>query len=278
MPLTGAVMLGKLSDSRRVCRLCTAWVVRYFWSSDRPLPLSEWGRTAYRKRVAPGSPSLRRGHADWQQMSESLATLYVQGVDVDWAGFDRDYPRRRVVLPTYPFQRKRYWVDAPEQKSHTARHHRAVDEARHPLLGPCLRSPLVKEIFWQARCSTASVSFLADYQVYGMVAVPPLAYLEMALAAATEVFGPGGQVLQVDIGEALILQNQNNEARTVQLVLTPEEDDHATFQVISCSSVAAQSTAWIAHATGKVSIARSASPSARDRDGFFGRVTNTLPR
>ncbi len=39
------------------------------------------------------------------------------GVDIDWLAFDRDYPRRRVSLPTYPFQRKRYWVgSAPKDQ------------------------------------------------------------------------------------------------------------------------------------------------------------------
>lgn len=63
-------------------------------------------------------PSLRQGRPDWQQILQSLAELYVHGVPVDWAGFDRDYPRRRIPLPTYPFQRQRYWVKAttPWQK------------------------------------------------------------------------------------------------------------------------------------------------------------------
>ncbi len=194
-------------------------------------------------------------------MSESLATLYVQGVVVDWAGFDRDYPRRRVVLPTYPFQRKRYWVDAPEQRSHTTRHRGALDEAGHPLLGHNSRSPLVKQILWESRWSAAALPFVRDYQVHGMVAVPPLAYLEMALAAAAEAFGPGRHAIQADIAEALILPN--DAARTVQLVLAPEDNDHATFQVISFSSDAAHdAAAWIAHASGKVSITRAAAPLA----------------
>lgn len=58
-------------------------------------------------------PSLRPGQDDWQQMLTSLGELYRQGVPIDWAGFDRDYPqRRKVSLPTYPFQRERYWIDA----------------------------------------------------------------------------------------------------------------------------------------------------------------------
>jgi acyl transferase domain-containing protein len=43
--------------------------------------------------------SLRKGTGDWQQMLDSLARLYVSGATIDWTGFDRDYPRRKVVLP-----------------------------------------------------------------------------------------------------------------------------------------------------------------------------------
>jgi acyl transferase domain-containing protein len=56
--------------------------------------------------------SLRKGRGDWEQILESLAGLYVRGVAVDFKGFDRDYPRQKVALPTYPFERERYWVPA----------------------------------------------------------------------------------------------------------------------------------------------------------------------
>lgn len=56
-------------------------------------------------------PSLRPGKADWQSMLESLAQLYLRGVSVDWRGFDGSYKRRRLVLPTYPFLRQRYWTE-----------------------------------------------------------------------------------------------------------------------------------------------------------------------
>jgi acyl transferase domain-containing protein/thioesterase domain-containing protein/LPS sulfotransferase NodH len=56
-------------------------------------------------------PSLWAIHDDWKQLSQSLAELYVQGVAIDWASV---YPRQgqqKAVLPTYPFQRKCYWID-----------------------------------------------------------------------------------------------------------------------------------------------------------------------
>ncbi|MBU6352351.1 MAG: SDR family NAD(P)-dependent oxidoreductase, partial [Chloroflexi bacterium] len=56
-------------------------------------------------------PSLRPGQGEWQQLLSSLGALYVRGAAIDWEGFDRGYARRKVALPTYPFQRQRYWVE-----------------------------------------------------------------------------------------------------------------------------------------------------------------------
>lgn len=55
-------------------------------------------------------PSLRKGHDDWQQLLQSLGTLYTWGLDVNWQAFYGEEPYRRVSLPNYPFQRQRYWL------------------------------------------------------------------------------------------------------------------------------------------------------------------------
>ncbi len=60
--------------------------------------------------------SMRRGRDDWNELLTSLADLHVHGVPVDFAGFDRPYARRRVALPTYPFERERFWA-APRVRS-----------------------------------------------------------------------------------------------------------------------------------------------------------------
>ena len=55
--------------------------------------------------------SVRNGRGEWQQITESLGRLYERGAEVDWDGFDNGYARQRVALPSYPFQRQRYWID-----------------------------------------------------------------------------------------------------------------------------------------------------------------------
>lgn len=59
-------------------------------------------------------PSFRKKRSDWEQMFNSLGELYTHSVSVDWQGIDREYiqKRTRVPLPTYPFQRSRYWIES----------------------------------------------------------------------------------------------------------------------------------------------------------------------
>ncbi len=64
-------------------------------------------------------PSLSPKQSDWEQLLESLGILYVHGVPADWSGFDRNYSRQKVTLPTYPFQRQRFWVETGNSKLET---------------------------------------------------------------------------------------------------------------------------------------------------------------
>ena len=74
------------------------------------------GRQVVADEDAVWLPSLRRGSDEWSEMQRTLATLYTRGVDVDFAGFDAGYGRRRIALPTYPFERERHWISVPERR------------------------------------------------------------------------------------------------------------------------------------------------------------------
>ena len=70
-------------------------------------------------------PSLRAEEENWQTLLSSLGQLFVRGVEIDWLSFDQPYGYHRLTgLPTYPFQRQRYWfsdnlapISAPIQAS-----------------------------------------------------------------------------------------------------------------------------------------------------------------
>lgn len=56
-------------------------------------------------------PTLRGKQEDWVQVLKSAGHLFTRGVPIDFQGFDKGYARRKVDLPTYPFQRQRFWAD-----------------------------------------------------------------------------------------------------------------------------------------------------------------------
>ncbi|MBW4630464.1 MAG: type I polyketide synthase [Iphinoe sp. HA4291-MV1] len=74
------------------------------------------GRNCLPEGVGVWLPSLRQGQDDWKLLLQSLGKLYTRGVSVDWSGFDRDYGRELISLPTYPWQRQRYWIETSEQR------------------------------------------------------------------------------------------------------------------------------------------------------------------
>ena len=68
------------------------------------------------------APSLRPKHDDWAVLLHTVARLYTAGVDLDWAGFDRDYRRARVPLPTYPFEKTHCWQEPRRTQRQQQRH------------------------------------------------------------------------------------------------------------------------------------------------------------
>jgi acyl transferase domain-containing protein len=58
--------------------------------------------------------SMRRDGSAWTDLLEGVQRLFADGARIDWNGFDAGYRRRKLAGPTYPFRRRRYWIDAPE--------------------------------------------------------------------------------------------------------------------------------------------------------------------
>jgi myxalamid-type polyketide synthase MxaB len=212
-----------------------------------PAPhLSSMGRRIAAAAEKPWVISLRPGCDDWQQMLTGLATLYVHGSPVSWQAFDKPYSRAKQALPSYPFQRQRYWLEAAPKAAPAPVAKPAV-RAGHPLLGTRLRSALPTAQF-EAEVSLASVAWLGDHRVKSAAVVPAAGYLEMALAALHEVGQEQATVQNVQFQEALLLPRQG--ARLVQVALAPEAEGKRTFQIYSTGN--AGTGPWKLHAQGLV--------------------------
>ncbi|MEN9567126.1 MAG: McyG protein, partial [Cyanobacteriota bacterium] len=82
--------------------------------------------------------SLHPQQPDWQYILENLAQLYTAGYEIDWQEVTQNYNAKKISLPTYPFQRQRYWFDLPEKVTF----YQTIKNQLHPLLGTVLSSPL----------------------------------------------------------------------------------------------------------------------------------------
>jgi SAM-dependent methyltransferase/aryl carrier-like protein len=64
-------------------------------------------------------PSLRKGQDDWQELLESVGTLYVNGGTLHWAAFEHPYGGRKIPIPTYPWAKEYYWVEKSARQTPT---------------------------------------------------------------------------------------------------------------------------------------------------------------
>ncbi|HLF25326.1 MAG TPA: type I polyketide synthase [Anaerolineae bacterium] len=207
-------------------------------------------------------PSLRSGHDDWQTILTSLGTLYTHGVDIDWAGFDRDYARRRVPLPTYPFQRQRYWFetgsDTPAATQKPMSRVRDSSAAHQAVHGQRLHSPLLPPdaVVFETQFGATWPPFLDHHRIFGTVILPSPAYIEMVLAGAAEAFGGAYAIDDLMIHEALILPEDG--VRTVQLILDKADAGYSEFKVYGRDDEAGT---WTLHATGKAQLEPATPPT-----------------
>ncbi|MEY4550543.1 MAG: hypothetical protein RL685_6738, partial [Pseudomonadota bacterium] len=167
-------------------------------------------------------PSLRPGQDDdWVPLTQSLARLYEAGVAIDWKAVHRGADRRRVVLPTYAFQRQRCWVDPPSaSRPERARPVAASDAGEAGLLVAQPLSPLIPQRLWQAELSTRSAPFLADHRVFDRTVVSGACYVALVLDVGLRQLGAAACELR-DVVFERALHIPDAASVRVQLVLEP---------------------------------------------------------
>ncbi|MFG1304617.1 SDR family NAD(P)-dependent oxidoreductase [Xanthobacter autotrophicus] len=200
--------------------------------------------------------SLRRPGTDWRTMLDSLGRLHVAGVEIDWAGFDADYARRRVRLPGYAFQRRSFWA-APRAGGTAGGKVRGVATgADHPLLGQRLRQAGTKEVRFEAALNAADPAFLTDHRVFDAVVLPATGYLEMALAGGAHLFATDELTLE-DISFKQVMTLPDTGERIVQAVFVPASGKAYSFEIFSGDAAGDE---WTLHCSGTVK------PAADDTD------------
>ncbi|CAL8141199.1 unnamed protein product [Orchesella dallaii] len=120
------------------------------------------------------------GDKGWSGLLSSLAQLYVSGWEIDWEGFYRFYPKKKVSLPHYPFERKSFWFTRNKKGSYN-RGNSDIKEL-HPLLGGFLSNAMECQIF-QNFMSDLKAPYVFDHVIGSEVIFPAAGFLEMILSA-----------------------------------------------------------------------------------------------
>ena len=179
----------------------------------------------------------------------ALATLSVAGVDVDWRTACGG--GRLLDLPTYAFQRRRFWLSSNGSGSTDAAG-LGLGGTDHALLGAVVESPESGGVVLTGRLSTSSQPWLADHAVAGVVLFPGAGFVELAIRAGDEV--GCSRVDELMLHAPLVLPA---EGVAVQVVVS--EADEAGGRVVSIFSRAQHDSAtWILHAEGELGVASSA--------------------
>jgi myxalamid-type polyketide synthase MxaB len=202
------------------------------------------------KRQPTWLSSLREGRDDDRQIFQALATLYVSGAAVNWDRFHarEGEQRQRLVLPVYPFQRNRYWMDTAKPQRKLSR------KFIHPLVHRQVRSPRLNERVFESEIGIEVPSFLNDHRIYESAILPGTAYLEMALAAARHIFAGKVCTLEnVSIEEMLSLPEENE--KLLQIIISSLQGDHASFEIYSLHHISADNEeTWKRHAIGTIRV------------------------
>jgi polyketide synthase 12 len=182
-------------------------------------------------------------------VTRNLGQAFVHGLPVDGTALFDGSGARRVELPTYRFQNRKFWLGNGHATADLAAH--GLGSTGHPLLGAAI-SLADDGVLLSGTLSTVSHPWLADHGVHGLVVVPGAALIEMVLRAADEV--GCGFVGELVLAAPLVLANEH--AVAVQVVVDAPDDTARRKVSIYSRPAAAEgsvaSSGWTCHANGLV--------------------------
>ncbi|WP_150250520.1 type I polyketide synthase [Nocardiopsis deserti] len=195
--------------------------------------------------------TLHRGEDGPTRLRTAFAEAHCHGADVDWSrvlgGADGSPP---VELPTYPFQRRRYWLSVPRTSGVPAE--LGLERAGHPLLGARVPVADTGQTLFTGVLDTEGHPWLAEHRVGGRALVPGTAVVELLLHAGRECGCP-------EIADLVVLApmeaapGTDGRATRVQIAVdAPDEDGRRAARV---SSLAPGARTWVLHAQGELAPA-----------------------
>ncbi|EST36347.1 type I polyketide synthase, partial [Streptomyces roseochromogenus] len=190
-----------------------------------------------------GIGSLQRDNGGPERVLAALGEAFVAGVPVDWSAVFTGTPVRSADLPTYAFQRERYWLGRSAGTGDVTA--AGLQTTGHPLLGAAVPVAEGGTLF-TGRLSTATAPWLADHAVSGSTLLPGTALVELALGAGHDL--GCGHLAELTLQAPLVLSDRG--AVQLQLHVAAADDTGHRALTVHSRPEGADVTPWTRHATG----------------------------
>ncbi|MEV0186640.1 SDR family NAD(P)-dependent oxidoreductase [Streptomyces sp. NPDC050625] len=189
-------------------------------------------------------PTLPTDRPEPQALTLALGQLHALGVSPDWQVL---FPyTQRVDLPTYAFQRERYWLEGAAVLDVSSA---GLDSSGHALLGAVVETAGAQDVLFTGRLSPADPPWIAEHTVGGVPVLPVAAFVELALSAGRQAGFP--HLEQLDVDTPLVLAEQGAVRIQVQ-VGAGDDPDRRSVRVFSRPAAGGAGEPWVCHVTGEL--------------------------
>ena len=198
----------------------------------------------------PAASTLRKDRPEPETLLTACAELFVRGGDIDWSALFEGTGAHRIDLPTYPFQRQRYWLDAPPALSDAD--DLGLARTDHPLLGAAVPVAGSDTVLLASSLSVRTHPWLADHAVAGSVVVAGTVLVELALQAGERV--GAGQLVELALRTPIVLPEHGAVQLQIAVGAAGAEDASdggRTLHVYARPQEAGPDEPWTLHAHGR---------------------------
>nr|AWW87423.1 type I polyketide synthase [Streptomyces sp.] len=200
------------------------------------------------------APALRGGRGEAKTLLAGVGRAWAAGARVNWADVFAGTAAQRIDVPTYAFQRERFWPEVGARVGDVSA--AGLGRAEHPLLGASVALADSEGFLLTGRLSVRTHPWLADHQVAGRVVVPGTGLLELVMHAGGQA--GSGMVEELTLQAPLLLPADGDVIVQVS-VGGPDEDGRRSVSVHSRSDDdPAAADGWVHHAAGVLGREREA--------------------
>lgn len=196
--------------------------------------------------------SLRMRMNDKVQLSNTLSEMYANGVEINWKALYGQSHHQVEYLPTYPFDRARYWQE-PVYDCKALQDVKIGEKDFHKLMGQKIESAaLGKGVLYRRNFTASSPYFMSEHIIFDTAISPAAAHVSLLLSAAYDLKHPKSVCISnMEMRAPLAVSGE--EEREVQILLGDMNVKDTTYEIVS-RDTDIEEKEWVSHTHGNISV------------------------